>query len=70
MSCVERALPDRAAMPQTFGQKMKRALKWIGRILGALVLVAVLGFAWMVYNFNKALEPIESVSKYEEVLAD
>lgn len=49
---------------------MKRALKWIGRILGALVLVAVLGFAWMVYNFNKALEPIESVSKYEEVLAD
>ena len=49
---------------------MKRALKWIGRILGALLLVAVLGFAWMVYSFNKALEPIESVSKYEEVLAD
>ena len=49
---------------------MKRALKWIGGILGALVLVAVLGFAWMVHSFNKALEPIESVSKYEEVLAD
>ena len=57
-------------MAFTFAQKMKRALKWIGRILGALVLVAVLGFAWMVYSFNKALEPIESVSKYEEVLAD
>ena len=53
-----------------FAQKVKRALKWSGKILGALLLVAVLGFAWMVYSFNKALEPIESVSKYEEVLAD
>ena len=49
---------------------MKRALKWIGGILGALVLVGVLGFAWMVYSFNKALEPIGSIDEYQDVLAD
>jgi hypothetical protein len=49
---------------------MKRALKWIGGILGALVLIAVLGISWMYYSFKKALEPIESVDQYHEVLAD
>ena len=49
---------------------MKRALKWIGKILGALVLVGVLGFAWMSYSFYKALEPIESIDAYQDVLAD
>ena len=48
---------------------MKTALKLIGGILGTLALVAVFGFAWMIFSFNKALEPIESVGKYEEVLA-
>ena len=49
---------------------MKRALKWIGGILATLVLVTVLGFAWTIYRFNKALEPIESIDQYQEVLAD
>lgn len=49
---------------------MKRALKWIGGIVGALVLVAVLAIAWFAYGFNKALEPIESIDRYQQVLAD
>ena len=34
------------------------------------MLVGVLGFAWMAYSFNKALEPIESIDAYQDVLAD
>lgn len=49
---------------------MKHALKWIGRILGVLALVAILGFAWTFYSLKKALEPIESIDQYHEVLAN
>jgi hypothetical protein len=49
---------------------MKRNLKWVGRILGGLALVAVLAIAWMAYSFNKALKPIKSIDQYQDVLAD
>ena len=48
---------------------MKRAVKWICRILGVLVIVVFSAFIWFVYSFYKALEPIESIDKYQEVLA-
>ena len=38
--------------------------------MGTLVLIAVLGIAWVVYAFNKALDPVESVDQYEEMLSE
>lgn len=49
---------------------MKRALKWIGGILAVLVVIGALGVGWIVHRFKKALEPIESMDQYQEVMAD
>ena len=48
---------------------MKRAVKWICRILGVLVIVVFSAFIWFGYSFYKSLESIESIDKYQEVLA-
>jgi hypothetical protein len=44
---------------------MKRALRWIGGILG----IFVVGFGWMAYDFKRSLEPKVSLDEYEEVVA-
>ncbi len=49
---------------------MKCALKWIGGILGFLVLTVGLGFIWIVYSSNKSLETIDSIDQYQGVLID
>ncbi|MDB4265427.1 hypothetical protein N9891_01615 [bacterium] len=49
---------------------MKPCIKWTSRILGGLLLLLGLGFAWMVYSSVEGPEPVESIDQYQDVLAD
>jgi hypothetical protein len=48
---------------------MKHILKWIGAIVGIVLLMGIAGFGWMAYRMNAAWEPKVSLDQYATIVA-